>query len=184
MLDKLFSFEKSRLSGVITAACKHRKSCCMEERSKLCSMCINTTRSNGLKLHKGKFTLDIKKPFLTAGIVQCWNSLSGGKVLKGCRETLGICRGLHFLYRKGPSFILSHLCGLQQTNLPWPWDPAAASSSNLEKWVVFAVSEQKFVACSFAWQLMSTINDCFSKMQLSNTRRIRQMDTSGLPDQR
>lgn len=138
MLDKLFSFEKSRLRGVITAACKHIKSCCMEERRKRCSMCINTTRSDGLKLHQGKFTLDIKKPFLTVGIVQCWNSLSGGEVLKGCRDTVGICRGLHFLYRKGPSFILSHLYRLQQKNLPWPWDPAAGSSSNLEKWVVFA----------------------------------------------
>lgn len=111
MLDKLFSFEKSRLSGVITAACKHIKSCCMEERSKLCSMCINTTRSNGLKLHQGKFTLDIKKPFLTVGIVQRWNSLSGGEVLKGRRETAGICRGLHLSL--GPSFILAHPYRLQ-----------------------------------------------------------------------
>lgn len=56
MLDKLFSFKKRRLSGAITTVFKYLKSCCIEERSKTYSMCINTTRSNGLKLHQGKST--------------------------------------------------------------------------------------------------------------------------------
>lgn len=61
MLDKLFGFKKSRLAGVITTVFQVIKSCLTEERKGLHSMCINTTRSNGLKLYQGEFTLDIKK---------------------------------------------------------------------------------------------------------------------------
>lgn len=60
MLDKLFGFKKSRPTGVITAVFQVIKSCFTEEWNGLHSMCINTTRSNGLKLDQGEFTLDIK----------------------------------------------------------------------------------------------------------------------------
>jgi len=111
MLDKLFSFQKSRLSGVTTLF-KHIKSCCIEERSKVYSMCINTTRSNGLELHQRKFTLDIKKTFLTVRKMHHWSRFFSREVeeplvLKGCRETVGISRVLH--PSLGPSLIVSLL---------------------------------------------------------------------------
>ena len=35
------------------------------------------SRSNGFKLRKGRFTLDIRKKFFTMKVVKCWRRLPG-----------------------------------------------------------------------------------------------------------
>ena len=72
----MFSITKRRLREDMIAMFKYLKGCHVEEGAGLFSRAPETrTRSNGFKLQKKRFHLNIRKNFLTVRAVRQWNRL-------------------------------------------------------------------------------------------------------------
>jgi len=91
----LFSLEKRRLQGDLTAAFQYLKGAYREDGENIFSRpCCNRTRRNGFKLRAGRFRRDIRKKSSTMRVVKHWNRLPREAVEAPPLETFKAMFGL------------------------------------------------------------------------------------------
>jgi len=87
----LFSLEKQRLQGDLIAAFQYLKGAYRKDGDNLFSKaCCDRTRSNALKLRKGRFRLDIRKTLFRMRVVKHWHRLPREAVEAPSLETFKV----------------------------------------------------------------------------------------------
>jgi len=72
----LFSLEKRRLQGQLTAVFHYVRKTYRKDRERLfIRTCSDRTRGNGFKLKEGRIRLDTRKKFFTVRVMRLWSRL-------------------------------------------------------------------------------------------------------------